>query len=209
VAIARALVNRPKLILADEPTAALDKESTETVMDLLDGLKAEGCTILIVTHDNKILGRADRIISMADRQIKSNVAADTFQICEFLRHCPAFAGLGAHELASVASRLLLEHHAPGADIVRQGEEGHKFYIIKEGKAEVFIRDDASTRRVRVLARGDYFGEVSLMTDQCRTATVRAIEDVSVYTLDKPSFRAAIDSIPPFEQRLREVFSRRQ
>lgn len=209
VAIARALVNRPRLILADEPTAALDKESTGTVMDLLDGLKAEGSTILIVTHDNKILGRADRIISMADRQIKSNVTAETFQVCEFLRNCPAFAGLGADELASVASKVVAERHPSGKEVIRQGDEGDKFYIIKEGKAEVFIRDETSTRRVRVLARGDYFGEVALLSNQPRTATVLAIDDLDLYVLDKASFREAIDSIASFQQRLREVFSRLQ
>jgi putative ABC transport system ATP-binding protein len=209
VAIARALVNRPRLVLADEPTAALDKESTATVMDLLDGLKAEGGTILIVTHDNKILGRADRIVSMADRRIKSNVTAETFQVCEFLRNCAAFGGLGADELASVAGRLVAERYATGTDVVRQGDEGDKFYIIKEGKAEVFIGEDGSVRRVRVLARGDSFGELALMSDQPRTATVRAIEDLELYALDKASFRGALDAIASFQQRLREVFSRLQ
>jgi putative ABC transport system ATP-binding protein len=209
VAIARALVNRPRLILADEPTAALDKGSTDTVMDLLDGLKAEGSTILIVTHDNKILGRADRIISMADKQIKSNVTAETFQICEFLRNCPAFTGLGADELASVAAKVVPEHHLPGSSVVRQGEAGDKFYIIKDGKAEVFVADSTSTRRVRVLARGDYFGEVALMADQPRSATVQAIDELDLYVLDKASFHAAIAAIAPFQQRLREAFTRFQ
>jgi putative ABC transport system ATP-binding protein len=209
VAIARALVNRPRLVLADEPTAALDKESTGTVMDLLEGLKAEGGTILVVTHDTKILGRADRIISMADRQIKSNVTAETFQICEFLRGCPAFTGLGAHELASVASRLRPERRPAGTEVIRQGDEGDKFYIIKEGKAEVFVRDGDATRRVRVLARGDYFGELALMSDRPRSATVLAIDELDLYALDKASFRAALSSIASFEQRLREVFARLQ
>jgi putative ABC transport system ATP-binding protein len=178
-------------------------------MDLLDGLKAQGSTILIVTHDNKILSRADRIISMAEKQIKSNVTAETFQVCEFLRNCPAFAGMGADELASVAGRLVSEHHPAGTTVIRQGDEGDKFYIIKDGKAEVFIRDDASTRRIRVLARGDYFGEVALMSDEPRSASVLAIDDLDLYVLDKASFRAAIDSIASFQQRLREVFSRLQ
>lgn len=70
VAIARALVNRPKIVLADEPTAALDKKSGRDVMDLMQQLaKEQGCTILMVTHDNRILDVADRIIYMEDGRL--------------------------------------------------------------------------------------------------------------------------------------------
>lgn len=67
VAIARALVSQPKLILADEPTAALDSKSGREVVTLMQSLaKEQGCTILMVTHDNRILDVADRIIQMED-----------------------------------------------------------------------------------------------------------------------------------------------
>ena len=67
VAIARALVSQPKIILADEPTAALDKKSGRDVVEIMEKLALEqGCTILLVTHDNRILDLADRIIYMED-----------------------------------------------------------------------------------------------------------------------------------------------
>jgi putative ABC transport system ATP-binding protein len=67
VAIARALVSQPKIVLADEPTAALDKQSGRDVVELMQTLaKEQGCTILLVTHDNRILDIADRIIYMED-----------------------------------------------------------------------------------------------------------------------------------------------
>jgi len=70
VAIARALVNHPKIVLADEPTAALDKQSGRDVVDLMQSLaKEQGCTILMVTHDNRILDIADRIIEMEDGRL--------------------------------------------------------------------------------------------------------------------------------------------
>lgn len=70
VAIARALVNHPKIVLADEPTAALDKQSGRDVVELMQGLaKEQGCTILMVTHDNRILDIADRIIEMEDGRL--------------------------------------------------------------------------------------------------------------------------------------------
>jgi putative ABC transport system ATP-binding protein len=72
VAIARALVRKPKIVLADEPTAALDKESGREVVDLLHDLaKRQGCTILLVTHDNRILDIADRILTMEDGRLSS------------------------------------------------------------------------------------------------------------------------------------------
>lgn len=70
VAIARALVNQPKLVLADEPTASLDKHSGRAIVELMQQLaKKQGCSILIVTHDNRILDVADRVIHMDDGRL--------------------------------------------------------------------------------------------------------------------------------------------
>ena len=79
VAIARALVNQPKLILADEPTAALDKKSGRDVVTLMQQLvREQGCTILMVTHDNRILDVADRIINLVDGALESDENLETF-----------------------------------------------------------------------------------------------------------------------------------
>ncbi|CAD0226692.1 DevA family ABC transporter ATP-binding protein [Planktothrix agardhii] len=73
VAIARALVSHPPIVLADEPTAALDSHSGRDVVNLMQTLaKEQGCTILIVTHDNRILDVADRIIKMEDGALVTN-----------------------------------------------------------------------------------------------------------------------------------------
>jgi len=77
VAIARALVSQPKIILADEPTAALDKKSGRDVVEIMEKLaRDQGCTIILVTHDNRILDLADRIIYMEDGYLvnRSDVA---------------------------------------------------------------------------------------------------------------------------------------
>ena len=71
VAIARALAGQPRLIMADEPTAALDSRSGHTVIELLRTLaKEEGCTVLMVTHDPRILDVADRVAYMEDGVLK-------------------------------------------------------------------------------------------------------------------------------------------
>ena len=73
VAIARALAAQPKLILADEPTAALDGKSGRNVVDILQKLAREqGSSILLVTHDNRILDIADRIVSMEDGRLSED-----------------------------------------------------------------------------------------------------------------------------------------
>lgn len=78
VAIARALVSHPKIVLADEPTAALDKKSGRDVVEMMQRLvKEQGCTILLVTHDNRILDVADRILYMEDGQLAQTSNPDT------------------------------------------------------------------------------------------------------------------------------------
>ena len=66
VAIARALINRPTVLLADEPTGNLDSAATNEVLRLFDDLRANGQTLLIVTHDRRTAATADRIVSMRD-----------------------------------------------------------------------------------------------------------------------------------------------
>ena len=78
MAIARALVNQPELVLADEPTAALDKQSGREVVTLMQELaKKQGKTILMVTHDNRILDVADRILTLVDGRLETEEVPET------------------------------------------------------------------------------------------------------------------------------------
>ena len=71
VAIARALVNHPDVILADEPTGALDRENSAMIMEIFKTLHAEGKTIIIVTHEENVAGACQRIITLSDGQIRA------------------------------------------------------------------------------------------------------------------------------------------
>jgi len=91
--IARALVNRPRVILADEPTASLDKQSGRDVVELIQDLAREdGAAVVLVTHDNRILDVADRILHLEDGRIKSlseAVSEDTSRMLNLLeKHDP-------------------------------------------------------------------------------------------------------------------------
>ncbi len=73
VAIARALINNPDIILADEPTGSLDTNNSEKIIDLLINLNRRGKTILIVTHDKYIAEKCNRIITISDGKITSDI----------------------------------------------------------------------------------------------------------------------------------------
>ena len=76
VAIARALICNPSILLADEPTGNLDSKTSDGIMQLFDQLHSQGQTIIIVTHEENIANHAQRIISMRDGRIQSDLAAD-------------------------------------------------------------------------------------------------------------------------------------
>jgi putative ABC transport system ATP-binding protein len=72
VAVARALATRPALLLADEPTGALDSKSTTDLLNLFDQINAAGRTVVVITHENDVAARAKRIVRMRDGKIISD-----------------------------------------------------------------------------------------------------------------------------------------
>ncbi len=96
----------------------------------------------------------------------------------------------------------------GTDIIRQGESGDKFYVIAEGTAQIYIDSDTGTRVVASIETGGFFGEVALLKDQPRNATVRASSPVVAYTLSKTDFLAAVKAHKSFEEQMNvSLFSR--
>lgn len=210
VAIARALVNRPKLILADEPTAALDKASGRDVVELLEKFAQEnGCTIMMVTHDSRILDAADRIVNMVDGRVISDVMVDeSAKVCEFLGKCPVFDQLTAGTLSELADKMLYEKQSAGEVIIRQGDPGDKFYLIRSGDVIVESTTDGKTEQLAELHEGAFFGEAALLTGEPRNATVRATSDVELYTLAKDEFQRVLDTSATFSEELRRALFQR-
>lgn len=211
VAIARGLVHKPKLILADEPTAALDEKSGREVVTLFQELaRDEGCTIIMVTHDNRILDVADRIVNMVDGRIKSDVAVqETSVICEFLKGFPLFADLTPNTLAEVADKMMVHDVEPGTVVIRQGDPGELFYLIRSGSVDVLIDDGTQEKKVAELKEGQYFGEAALITDEPRNATIVARERSIFYALGKTDFRNVLETSATFEEELRQALFNRQ
>jgi putative ABC transport system ATP-binding protein len=71
-AIARALVTRPVVLLADEPTGNLDSQTGKAILDLFDKLHSQGMTIMMVTHDNIVADRCHRVVRLADGQVETD-----------------------------------------------------------------------------------------------------------------------------------------
>jgi len=211
VAIARGLVHKPKLILADEPTAALDEKSGREVVTLFQELaRDEGCTIIMVTHDNRILDVADRIVNMVDGHIKSDVAVqEASVICEFLKDFPLFSDLTPTTLAEIADKMMVHEAEPDQFVLRQGDPGDLFYLIRSGAVNVLVDEDGQEKKVAELGQGQYFGEAALITDEPRNASIVAREKSIFYALGKSDFRDVLEKSATFEQELRQALFNRQ
>lgn len=207
VAVARALVNSPRLILADEPTAALDQASgLEVVTMLREFAAADGRAVVMVTHDNRIIGHADRIMSMVDGRIVSDVrVGDAVALSMALRGIDLFARLSTAELTQVAEKMHQRPFRDGEVFMRQGEDGDLFYLLREGRAEVIVTEDGGERVAATLDAGQYFGERSLITGEARNATVVGRGDGRLAVLSKEEFQQALRLAPNLPEQLTRIY----
>lgn len=111
---------------------------------------------------------------------------------KLLRDIPMFAPLDGPSLERLAAQLLQLEVESGTEVVRQGETGDRFYVVADGELEVLV-DGAA---VGTLRRGGFFGEIALLRDVPRTATVRAVTPAVVHALEREHFIAAVTSDPP-------------
>jgi hypothetical protein len=120
-------------------------------------------------------------------RIDAQAAAPDADELKILVSVPIFAPLPGGSLEHLASRLVPLRVEPGTVIVREGDEGDRFYLVAEGTLEV-SQDGVALSE---LGAGGYFGEIALLRDIARTATVTAKTAVVLYALDRDEFLAAV------------------
>lgn len=118
---------------------------------------------------------------------------------------PLFAGMPAARLEAAARRLVAVPIAAGEVVVRQGDEGDRFYVIDAGTFRVTQASDAGEAVLRDLGPGEVFGEIGLLRSSPRTATVTATSDGVLYALDAAGFSELVSSGPGLSTRLLDLY----
>jgi ATP-binding cassette subfamily B protein len=229
IAIARAILRNPAILLLDEATSALDPRTEAAINKTLDRLAA-GRTTISVTHRLTSVVGMDRIFVLDKGRLVEEGSHDellrkdglyarlwqeqtggvTGPIPQFggmeamrLTSVPLFAGIDGDLAAALANRLSIERYAPGSVVVNEGERGSTMYIIDKGTAEVLVHDGAGMRKLADLRAGDYFGEMALLYDVPRTATVRASTPLQLLVLAREDLDALIAQVPDLRGTLEE------
>lgn len=118
--------------------------------------------------------------------------------------------LSDEQIRELAQRLETHLFARGETICRQGEQGDTFYIIKNGGIEVVAHDGQGQAMLnRKMEAGDFFGEISMLTGEPRSATVTAVEDTEVVTLDKEDMRCMLEANQELAEHISRVLALRQ
>jgi len=137
-------------------------------------------------------------------RIDAHAAAPDAEELRVLEAVPMFAPLPGGSLEHLAARLVPLRVEPGTVIVREGDEGDRFYILVEGTLQV----SQEGARLPDMGPGDYFGEIALIRDIARTATVTAATDAVLYALDRDEFLAAVTGHPQSAEAAETVTSAR-
>jgi MFS family permease len=174
----------------------------ETVFYLAIGLGSLAAPLLVETAGTRwalvvvglflpivVLGLARRIVS-----IDADALVPVHEL-ELLRLLPMFEPLPELALERVARQVILVAAEPGTAVITQGAEGDRFYAIDDGECEVLI----DGRHIAMLGRGEGFGEIALLRDQPRTATVVAVTPVKLYALERDVFLTAVTGHSESEQ----------
>ena len=119
----------------------------------------------------------------------------TVEKAVFMKSVSVFASLEGEELAALAEITLEKEFKPGEVIFEEGQQAHHLYVIVEGKVEVFRRVDATEQPLSVLGEREFFGEMAILDDEPRSASIRALEPTLALKVDRESFAELIHERP--------------
>ena len=127
-----------------------------------------------------------------------------------LRGVEVLQCLTEEETRQLATRMTKTSFAPGEVILRQGDAGDSLYILKRGRVRILLTHESGlSEQVACLAPGDFFGEMSLLTGEKRTATVVAMEEADCYRLAKADMQALLAQRPALADEISAVLSQRE
>jgi NADH dehydrogenase len=105
--------------------------------------------------------------------------------------------------------VMQEHYEPGQAVFHQNELGDRLYIILKGRCEVVRAVDGTEQKLAELGPGEYFGEMALLNETTRAATVRVLEAMDVLSVPRPDFNALVTHLPALKQSFEAVAEERQ
>ena len=127
---------------------------------------------------------------------------------EFLKHVALFQDLDRKSLEAIANAAVEQSYTPGQDVVRQGDTGVGAFIIKSGRVEAVQDRGGHQHKLAELKSGDVFGEMALLDEFPRSATVRAIEPTTCLGIQRWHFKGILESHPQIALTLLPVLTKR-
>ena len=150
----------------------------------------------VVSTEPSILWQLDRITF---RRILMDSAFQRRRMYEsFLEEVPLLSSLTAYERSKIADALETHKYPAGSEIIREGDVGDKFYILESGEAEA--RKRGIEKPLKSYGKGDYFGELALLEDKPRAASVVSRSEVKVATLGKDGFQRLLGPVESIMRR---------
>lgn len=146
---------------------------------------------VISTEPNSTLWALDRVTF---RRILMDSAFQRRRMYEsFLEEVPLLSSLTLYERSKIADALETQKFTDGQTIIQEGDKGEAFFMVEQGEAEVF-KQDAGDKAIKLYKKGDYFGELALLDDKPRAASVKAKGDCKVATLGKDGFQRLLGPV---------------
>lgn len=127
---------------------------------------------------------------------------------DFLRRVRLFQDLDRRSLEAISNSAVEQSYQPGQEVVRQGDTGVGAFFIRSGRVEVVQQRDGEEEKVAELGPGDVFGEMALLDEFPRSATVRAVQPTTCLGIQRWHFRGILESHPQLALALLPVLTRR-
>ena len=126
-----------------------------------------------------------------------------------LSRVDVFRALDGEKIDRLARRMRMIIYGPGEVVLRQGDPGDSLYVVRSGSVAVQLGAPGARKEVATLSSGQFFGEMSLMTGESRSATVVAKSDCECYIVDKQAFQEILEERPELANVISDILSRRQ